>query len=154
MKSCVLMMLQKWLLKIINLKCFQKVLTSPKCLYLKFLGWRNSVSAWMCTQGWNPSHLVWPSSGLSMPLGHSLGLILQLVRYWIFEKDHLLIWPGNGIWAVIWCVCNIAAYGLVILAMKRSNKMFIIPALIISIFDVIVGIIQCIVSFFSLWIFS
>ena len=61
---------------------------------------------------------------------------------------------GNGIWAVIWCVCNVAAYVLVILAMRKSNKMFIVPALIISVFDVIVGVIQAVIAFISIWIFS
>ena len=65
-----------------------------------------------------------------------------------------VFFAGNGIWAVIWCVCNVVVFLLVILAMKKSNKMFIIPALIVSIFDIIVGIIQAIVAFASLWIIS
>ena len=65
-----------------------------------------------------------------------------------------LLTSGNGIWAVIWCICNMVAYVLVILAMKKSNKMFIIPALIISVFDIIVGVIQAVIAFESLWILS
>lgn len=38
--------------------------------------------------------------------------------------------------------------------MKKSNKMFMIPALIMSVFNVIVGIIQGIIAFVALWIFS
>merc|ERR1711970_972329 len=84
----------------------------------------------------------------------SLGLIILWVLYAIGALFGANSTVGNGIWAVIWCVCNIAAYILVILAMRRSNKMFIVPALIISVFDVIVGIIQCIIAFAKLWIFS
>ena len=61
---------------------------------------------------------------------------------------------GNGIWAAIWCVSNVAAYILVIVAMKRSRKVFIIPALIISGFDIVLGIIQAVVAFIKLWILS
>ena len=61
---------------------------------------------------------------------------------------------GNGIWALIWCVLNVVAYALVVFAMRKSNKVFIIPALIISIFDIIVGIIQGIIALAYLWIFS
>ena len=61
---------------------------------------------------------------------------------------------GNGIWALIWCLLNVVAYALVVFAMRKSNKVFIIPGLIISIFDIIVGIIQGIIALAYLWIFS
>ena len=73
-----------------------------------------------------------------------------------FEMLNLMsmLFPGNGIWAVIWCVCNVVAYVMAILAMKKNNKMLIIPAIIISLFDVVVGVIQAVIAFVSLWIFS
>eukprot|EP00092_Neocalanus_flemingeri_P004059 GFUD01004369.1.p1 GENE.GFUD01004369.1~~GFUD01004369.1.p1 ORF type:complete len:158 (-),score=26.93 GFUD01004369.1:49-522(-) len=82
---------------------------------------------------------------------------LSLIILWIIYALGALFGKsstGNSIWAVIWCVANVAAYVLVILAMRKSNKMFIIPALIISVFNVIVGIIQAIIAFASLWIIS
>ena len=66
-------------------------------------------------------------------------------------KYILKLVSGNGIWAAIWCVCNVAAYILVIFAIKKSNKMFIIPALVISVFDIIVGTIQAVIAFIKLW---
>ena len=60
--------------------------------------------------------------------------------------------PGNKIWGVIWCVANIAVYALVLVGMKQGKKIFLLPALIVSIFDVIVGLLQAIIAFFSLWI--
>eukprot|EP00092_Neocalanus_flemingeri_P002860 GFUD01003058.1.p1 GENE.GFUD01003058.1~~GFUD01003058.1.p1 ORF type:complete len:168 (-),score=23.83 GFUD01003058.1:47-550(-) len=83
---------------------------------------------------------------------------LSLIILWIIYALGALFGnnasTGNSIWAVIWCVANVAAYVLVILAMRKSNKMFIIPAVIISVFNVIVGIIQAIIAFASLWIIS
>lgn len=84
----------------------------------------------------------------------SLGLIILWILYALGALFGSNSTAGNGIWAVIWCICNVVAYVLVILAMKKSNKMFIIPALIISIFDVIVGVIQAVIAFASLWIIS
>ena len=55
---------------------------------------------------------------------------------------------------MIWCLGNVAAYVLVVLAMKKSNKVYVIPALVISVFDIVVGVIQAIISFVSLWWFA
>merc|ERR1712179_25048 len=57
---------------------------------------------------------------------------------------------GDKIWTVIWCLANLAAYVLVLIAMKQNKKKFIIPALVIAIFDVVVSIIQAVLWFIIL----
>ena len=64
-----------------------------------------------------------------------------------------LILKGEGIWSVIWCLGNLAAYVLVLIAMKQNKKSFILPALVIAIFDVVVSIIRAVIYFITLqWI--
>ena len=58
----------------------------------------------------------------------------------------LTILVGNGIWAFIWSVCVVAVYSLVILGMRKSNKFFILPALIVSIINAIIGITLAIIA--------
>merc|ERR1712215_17437 len=58
---------------------------------------------------------------------------------------------GYSIWNVLLAVCNVVVYVLVILGIKNNNKMFIIPALIVSIFDIIT---TCITAVFWFITFS
>eukprot|EP00092_Neocalanus_flemingeri_P006363 GFUD01006849.1.p1 GENE.GFUD01006849.1~~GFUD01006849.1.p1 ORF type:complete len:154 (-),score=37.54 GFUD01006849.1:211-672(-) len=83
----------------------------------------------------------------------SLGLMVLWIVYTlaaIFGAGNI----GNIIWAIIWCAATVVCYGLVILAMQKSNKLYMFPALIISVFNIIVGAIQAVIAFVSLWIFS
>ena len=61
---------------------------------------------------------------------------------------------ANGIWGLIWCLVTLVCFALVVFAMIKSNKVFILPALIICPINIIVGVIQTIIAFVSLWIFS
>jgi hypothetical protein len=61
---------------------------------------------------------------------------------------------GNWVWAIIWCSVNILCYLGVIYGQMKSTKTFLLPALFISVFDVIVGVIQGIINFFFLNIFG
>eukprot|EP00092_Neocalanus_flemingeri_P017342 GFUD01018757.1.p1 GENE.GFUD01018757.1~~GFUD01018757.1.p1 ORF type:complete len:145 (-),score=21.77 GFUD01018757.1:201-635(-) len=79
---------------------------------------------------------------------------LGLIVLWILYALGAVFGPnssqGNKIWSVIWCLGVLAAYVLVILAMKKSNKMLMLPALIISVFNVVVGTFYLIISFLTL----
>jgi len=81
----------------------------------------------------------------------SIGLCVIWIIYAVLA---LIASIGAGIWALIWCVGNVAAYVLVILGMKKSNKLYVIPALVLSVFNIVVGVIQAIINFVSLWFFS
>ena len=54
---------------------------------------------------------------------------------------------GNGVWAVIWCVINIACFSAVLYGLIKNNMLFLIPALCISMFTILVGIINVLVNF-------
>ena len=51
-------------------------------------------------------------------------------------------------------MANVAAYGAVVWGMQKNNRLYLLPALYISIFNVIVGIISGIINFATLAIFS
>merc|ERR1712240_88237 len=61
---------------------------------------------------------------------------------------------GNSVWTLVWCIANVIAYGLVLLAMRRSNKTFMIPALILCVFNIVVGIIAVIIELAYLLFFG
>merc|ERR1711997_1353790 len=61
---------------------------------------------------------------------------------------------GSAIWSLIWCLVSVGAYGLVVWGMQRNNKLYLLPALYITLFNVIVGIITGIINFVTLAIFN
>ena len=61
---------------------------------------------------------------------------------------------SGAIWSLIWCLVNVGAYGAVIWGMNRNNKLYLLPALYISIFNILVGVINGIINFATLAIFS
>ena len=88
-------------------------------------------------------------------------LALFLVRY--VSICLILIWiiyvfgaflggssSSNWIWAIIWCVLNIAAFSSVLYGLAMNKRFCLLPALVISIFDIIVGVINILVNFISL----
>ena len=54
---------------------------------------------------------------------------------------------GNWIWAIIWSIANLLVYAAVIFGMMKTRKIFLLPALFVSVFNVIVGILQGIINF-------
>jgi len=54
------------------------------------------------------------------------------------------------VWAVIWSIANIVVYGAVVFGMMKTKKILLLPALIVSVFDVVVGALNCIINFVSL----
>merc|ERR1712181_52882 len=54
---------------------------------------------------------------------------------------------GNGVWAVIWCVINIACFSGVLYGLSKNNMLFLIPDLCISVINILVGIINALVNF-------
>ena len=61
---------------------------------------------------------------------------------------------GNGVWAIIWCVINIACFAGVLYGLAKKNMRFLIPALCISVFNILVGIINVLVNFITFNWFS
>ena len=53
-------------------------------------------------------------------------------------------------WALIWCLATIAAYVAVIIGMRRNDKKFLIPAMGISMFNVVIGCVNGIIAIFML----
>merc|ERR1711890_177064 len=49
---------------------------------------------------------------------------------------------GNWIWAIIWCIASILFYAAVIFGMMKTRKIFLLPALCVSVFNVLVGILN------------
>ena len=60
------------------------------------------------------------------------------------------LFSGNWVWAIIWSIANILVYGAVIFGMMKTRKIFLLPALIMSVFDVLVGILNAIINFILL----
>ena len=87
-------------------------------------------------------------------LAFSIGLIVLWILYALGALFGANSTTGNGVWAVIWCAINVVVYGFVIVGMKQAKRIFLIPALIVSVFDFFVGLIQTIIAFISLWILS
>ena len=60
---------------------------------------------------------------------------------------------GNWVWAIIWSIANLLVYAAVIFGMMKARKIFLLPALFVSVFDIIVGIINGLILFFALsWV--
>ena len=98
-------------------------------------------------------------------LGRPLDLILHWSHHWqqhwfqenFFFKFHKNTtrdpFSGNWIWAIIWCIASILVYAAVIFGMMKTRKIFLLPALCVSVFNVLVGIINGIINFIILnWI--
>ena len=60
---------------------------------------------------------------------------------------------GSAIWSLIWCLVSLGAYGLVVWGMQKNNRLYLLPALYITIFNVIAGIISGVINFVTLAIF-
>jgi hypothetical protein len=61
---------------------------------------------------------------------------------------------GNSIFAVILCLVNVAAFGLVLYALQKEIAKFMLPAIFLCLIDVIIGVVWGIIQFITivLWI--
>ena len=82
----------------------------------------------------------------------SIGLIVIWIIYVLGAFLGSVL--GNGIWATIWCVINIACFAGVLYGLAKKNMRFLIPALCLSVFNIIVGFINAVVNFITLSWFS
>ena len=57
---------------------------------------------------------------------------------------------SNGVWAVNWCILNIACFAAVLYGLEKNNMFFLIPALCLSIFDIAGGLVNVLVNFITL----
>ena len=78
----------------------------------------------------------------------TLFLILLWVIYFLIS-----IFEGGGIlalWGLIFTTANIVSFLAVLYGIRNHKQMFLKPALIICVIDVVLGIIEAIVNFFLL----
>ena len=100
-------------------------------------------------------------SGTSYVRLQFAALLFFLVRY--VSICLILIWiiyvfgaflggsgSSNWIWAIIWCALNIACFAAVLYGLAKNKRFCLLPALAISIFDIIVGVINILINFISL----
>merc|ERR1711936_760932 len=87
-------------------------------------------------------------------LGLSILRIITALQAFFGGGDSNNNSAGYNIWSVLLAVCNVVVYGLVILGIKNNNKVFIIPALIVSIFDIISTCISAVYWLFFLHIIT
>jgi len=61
---------------------------------------------------------------------------------------------GSKIWGVIWAVAGVAVYGLVVFALwKDKPRNYLLPAMFVSAFNVVVSVINAIINFvFLAWL--
>lgn len=80
-----------------------------------------------------------------------------LIVIWILEFISAF-WSGSlgGIvWGIIWALAALAVYGLVVVSIKQDKpRTYLLPALFLSAFNVIVGCINAVIFFFVLAWFS
>ena len=57
---------------------------------------------------------------------------------------------GLGVWAIVWCVLNIACLAAVLFGLAKNNMQFLFPALSYSIAIILVGLINVVVNFIQL----
>ena len=78
----------------------------------------------------------------------SLGMALLWAVYFLaaFFGDSSTS-SSNWIWAIVWGCLNIACYTAVVIAITRTRRVLILPALVISLFDIVVCVFNAIVNF-------
>ena len=67
-------------------------------------------------------------------------------------KDYLYVFchAAHWIWAIFWTALNVVVYLLVVYAlqdMKSDRRFYLLPAIIMSIINVVAGVIDVIVNF-------
>ena len=79
----------------------------------------------------------------------SIGLIFIWIIYVLGAclENHSDLDLGNVIWAIIWCIINIACFAGVLYALDKKKMHFLIPALCLSVFNIVAGIINAIINF-------
>merc|ERR1711997_297174 len=82
----------------------------------------------------------------------SIFLTVLWIVYAIVSFFYLAL--GFAVFSLIWCLVNVACYGLVVLGLRNSNRLYLLPALFLSIFNITWGLINAIINFIFLAIFS
>ena len=92
---------------------------------------------------------------------HCSHMCFILVRYasiclilaWIIYVFAAFLGGSNSstwIWAIIWCGLNIACFSGVLYGLANNERSCLLPALVISVFNIIVGVINILVNLMSL----
>jgi len=82
----------------------------------------------------------------------SFGLIVIWIIYFI--QSAIFGGVGGIIWAAMWSGANVLCYLAVVYGIKKSMKFFLLPALCINVFNVVVGVINAIINFVFLNLFG
>ena len=82
----------------------------------------------------------------------SVGLMLL----WILYAIGAIVQSVTGFiaWSILWCAVSIACYGCAIYGIRKKNKNFLLPALFMSMVNVVLGIIDAVVALVYMWILS
>ena len=57
---------------------------------------------------------------------------------------------GLGVWAIVWCVFNIACLAAALYGLAKNNMQFLLPALGYSIAIIVIGLFNVVVNFIKL----
>ena len=77
---------------------------------------------------------------------HRLRLIGWKKIHFKFQK--IFSFLGNWVWAIFWLATHTIVYAAVVFGMMKAKKSFLLPALTVNVFGVIIGIIEAIVNVF------
>lgn len=82
---------------------------------------------------------------------------IVLIILWILEAISVFFsgTVGGIVWGLIWALVGLAVYGLVVVCIQKDKpRTYLLPALFVSAFNVVVGCINAVIFFFSLAWFS
>ena len=76
----------------------------------------------------------------------SIGLMILWILYLIGNVATVNT-TGNKAWGAIWSIASIVVYAAVLYGMRVTKKILLLPALIVSVFNFIVGILNGVINF-------
>ena len=80
-----------------------------------------------------------------------------LILIWVVYAISVILSFGGGgnmIWGIIWTLINIGGFLGVVYGMNKNNRTFLVPALVLCVLAVVIGVINGIINFATLAIFS
>lgn len=60
---------------------------------------------------------------------------------------------GNSVFAVLLCLVNVAAFGLVLFGLQKGIAKYLLPAIFLCLVDVIIGVVWAIIQFVTVVLF-
>jgi len=90
---------------------------------------------------------------MDVKTGVKVGAIVLIIWYVIILIGGVTVSSntGNSVFSVIFTLINIAVFGCVLFGLHKNNPKFLIPAIVLCLIDVIIGIIWGIILFVTLF---